>query len=474
LDANTVLENQPGAVIGMVSATDPDANQQHEFAVSDARFEVVGGQLKLRPTESLDFESQPHITLDITATDNGSPVRDLTVSLTIDVVNVNEAPTAVQLQSDTIDENVAGGVIGNLLVTDPEPGDAHTFEVADDRFEVVGGQLRLKSGVSLDHESEPTVDVVLTVTDDGQPSRQGMLTVTVQVGDVNEAPQLAAPLPNEHGMSNRPLSITVGAGAFFDVDENDQLTFTAGNFDGSPLPGWLGFDPSSVTFNGTPSIYDPGQYVIMVTAHDQGNLTAEGTFMLDVQAAPAPWQHPFNPLDVNGDNLITPVDILIVINYINSHPSDPNLPFMPVAPPPFYDVNGDNLATPADILFIVNFLNAGGTAEGESAGKAVGDAVFGMDHQSGLLSGVPGLAAEAVLPLDSVPNAAPPVSRQAVALLSTKPDDQKAVSPTRRTLWESWDDAELETAEWNVGNTLEQAVEQLVESVVARTPRQTP
>ena len=38
-----VAENAAGAVIGTLSTTDPDAGDSHSYAVSDARFEVVGG-----------------------------------------------------------------------------------------------------------------------------------------------------------------------------------------------------------------------------------------------------------------------------------------------------------------------------------------------------------------------------------------------------------------------------------------------
>ena len=48
--------------------------------------------------------------------------------------------------------------LGDLSVeekhTDPDSGDTHTFAVDDARFEVVGGQLKLKAGQSLDFEAE--------------------------------------------------------------------------------------------------------------------------------------------------------------------------------------------------------------------------------------------------------------------------------------------------------------------------------
>ena len=40
------------------------------------------------------------------------------------------------------------------------------------RLQVVGGQLQLKDGVSLDHEAEPNVTLTLTATDQGGLAHQ--------------------------------------------------------------------------------------------------------------------------------------------------------------------------------------------------------------------------------------------------------------------------------------------------------------
>ena len=56
---------------------------------------------------------------------------------------------------------------------DPDDGDSLqtmatlTYTVSDDRFEIVGNELRLKDGVSLDHEAAETIDVTVTATDQG-------------------------------------------------------------------------------------------------------------------------------------------------------------------------------------------------------------------------------------------------------------------------------------------------------------------
>lgn len=80
------------------------------------------------------------------------------------------------------------------------------------------------------------------------------------------------------------------------------------------------------------------------------------------------WQNPVEPLDVNDDGFITPIDSLLIINYMNRNFGDPTPP-ADEPPPPYYDVNGDNYITPIDALQVINYLNRK-EGEGEAAGGA--------------------------------------------------------------------------------------------------------
>jgi len=165
LDNATVAENAAGAVIGNVTVSDPDTGDSHTFAVDDARFEVVAGQLQLKAGESLNFEGEPLVTVSVTATDTGN--LSVAQAFDIAITDVNEAPTSISLDNATMAENVAGAIIGDVTVTDPDAGDSHTFAVDDARFEVTAGELRLKAGQSLDFATEPLVTVNVTATDQG-------------------------------------------------------------------------------------------------------------------------------------------------------------------------------------------------------------------------------------------------------------------------------------------------------------------
>ena len=86
LDNSHVLENEKGWVVGSLSVSDPDAGDSHVLAVSDARFEIVAGQLKLKDGLALDFEATPSVSVDVTATDAGGLSRTETFVITVDDV----------------------------------------------------------------------------------------------------------------------------------------------------------------------------------------------------------------------------------------------------------------------------------------------------------------------------------------------------------------------------------------------------
>lgn len=76
------------------------------------------------------------------------------------------------------------------------------------------------------------------------------------------------------------------------------------------------------------------------------------------------WQNPDEPLDVNGNGKIEPLDALIVINFLNRRSSgSPGV--MTDAPPPYLDVRGIGSVAPLDALLIINHLNRQARAAGE-------------------------------------------------------------------------------------------------------------
>jgi hypothetical protein len=78
---------------------------------------------------------------------------------------------------------------------------------------------------------------------------------------------------------------------------------------------------------------------------------------------PPPHQNPIINQDVNADGTVSPIDALLVINYINSGAPSSVVSIAP--PPPYRDVDGDNFISARDALLVINYLNTHLFGEGE-------------------------------------------------------------------------------------------------------------
>ena len=271
LDHAAVNENVPGAIVGTLTVADPDGDDSQNFQVSDNRFEVVDGQLKLKDGVSLDHESDPTLDVTVTVTDNGG--NQITKTFTIAVGDVNEAQTALTLDSNNVAENQAGAIVGTLTVADPDAGDSQSFSVSDNRFEIVGGQLKLKDGVSLDHEGEPNVNVTVTATDSA--GHQIQQTFAITVGDVNEA-QTALSLDNASVAENTAGAI-IGALTVADPDAGDSQSFAVSDNRFEIVDGQLKLkDGVSLDHEGEPNVN------VTVTATDSAGHQIQQTFAIAV------------------------------------------------------------------------------------------------------------------------------------------------------------------------------------------------
>jgi hypothetical protein len=94
-----------------------------------------------------------------------------------------------------------------------------------------------------------------------------------------------------------------------------------------------------------------------------------------------PWQNPVIHCDVNNDGGVSPMDVLLVINYINAHPGAPTL--LPTSRPndmPYLDVNGDGYVTAADVLAVINYVNQQNSQQGNGEGEAASLPLAGVDR----------------------------------------------------------------------------------------------
>src|SRR6185503_9764676 len=92
------------------------------------------------------------------------------------------------------------------------------------------------------------LDIQVTASD-GNLAASDTFKLTVEA--VNDAPTVAQPIPNQAVSEQKLWTFVVPAGTFSDVD-SPTLSYTASLGNGFALPSWLGFDPGTRTFSGTP------------------------------------------------------------------------------------------------------------------------------------------------------------------------------------------------------------------------------
>ncbi len=231
-DTPSVDENAVGAQITTVLGSDQNAGDVLTYSVSDARFEIITQDgsfvLALKEGESLDHEAEDEVTVTVTVTDLEGETYDEDVTITVN--DVNERPTDIAFGDDTpaVDENDAGAAITTLTGTDPDDGDNLTFDVSDDRFEVVQDAgiytLKLRDGETLDHEAEDgSVTVTVSATDgDGENYDED---ITITVNDVNEAPTDITTGDLTPSVAENAAGGVVTTLIVADEDDGDTFTF---------------------------------------------------------------------------------------------------------------------------------------------------------------------------------------------------------------------------------------------------------
>ena len=295
--SSTVEENDAGAILGAIHLSDPDGGQTHTLTVTGddrvtTKQDAEGGWwLALADGESFDFEADgDSITVTVMVADDGDPAMSAETEVTITITDVNEAPYAPGVASDSvnIDENAEGATISAVDAgMDPE-GDDLTYHVDDERFEITDARvLKLKDDMSLDHEMEGYVMLEVTVMDShGQSSPATM--VTVNVNDLNEPPTVDGELPDVTGVAGTDLEIPAIDlhDLFSDQDDTDSL-FTYELEDGPD--GWnMTLTTEAVkheegtsitgTITGKPPTGALGEFTVAVVATDDEGASSRAEF----------------------------------------------------------------------------------------------------------------------------------------------------------------------------------------------------
>ncbi|MEM6692703.1 MAG: dockerin type I domain-containing protein, partial [Planctomycetota bacterium] len=384
----------------------------------DGRFAVDQNGDIVLASGGLDFETEPSVSLTVTGTDNETN-DTVSQSVSFSVTDANDPVTGILPAEATLKENVAGETVAELTVVDQDLDQEYLFSVDDSRFFVDEFDLRLLPGISVDYEASPNITVNVTVTEDVPGGSVFTGPVVIRVENFPEQPSTLS--LSDHTITEFIYGDIVGDVFLDGVAPEARWEFSVNDsqfeFDGTTL---------KLLDDVFADRRDAQQIIVEVTATDslsQFNDLTE-TFVIDVLENSLPGHNADLPNDVNHDGEITPLDALIIINYINAHGAGP------VADSDLlrcYDVNGDGMITPLDALLIINFLNTPQTVGG-------GGTDDGGESEGG------GAEGEFIPPQDLLPQTVPSDSieelspREFRVQLEATPETQRLIegAPARR------------------------------------------
>jgi hypothetical protein len=363
-----------GAAVGRVVATDGDlANtiRYRFFGQAPSQFNIADdGLITVRPDANLDFETIPTYQFLVQAFDNGSPSLSTWASATVSITNANEFSPIITTDTLAISESFTTSPVARVIATD---GDKQTvgfsLRSSETRFSIDEntGELRLLGDV-LDYELRREEKLVVTVFDKGlSESRSSEKTITISVLDGNDPP--SAVTLNTNKVPTNISGVPIGR---IDINDPDgQTTYEVASLDNrfQVVAGNLQLRGDLFLRDSDPQIFTVPLLLNDVAAKVvyRMNVTVERV------SNPTPWKNDTNPMDVNRDGGVDALDVLSVINMINSGISRLPVPRDGSSLATGYvDVDGDGQVTPLDVLAIVNIINApnkrlSGEGEGSSA-----------------------------------------------------------------------------------------------------------
>ena len=222
----------------------------------------------------------------ITLTDAGGLSASGTLALT--VADVNDVPLISTITDQTTIEDVAVGSI-SLTVADIEDAacsmdititSSDTVLIPNDNISYTCSSNTYWLTITPAADQNGLATITFTVIDSGGLTAAYYFDFTITA--VNDAPVLANPISNRIATEGTAYAYTVPSNTFVDVDSGDVLTYTATQENGSALPAWLSFDPSTRAFTGLPTNSDVGSITITITATDGSAQSITDTFVLSV------------------------------------------------------------------------------------------------------------------------------------------------------------------------------------------------
>jgi uncharacterized delta-60 repeat protein len=472
LSSNTIAENSASnTAVGTLSTTDVDTGNSFSYSfvagagdTENSAFTISG--TTLRATSGFNFETKSSYTVRVRSTDQGG--RFVDKAFTIQVLDVNESPTDINLTSTAIPENAgSNATVGIFSTADVDAGNTFAYSLVagsgdtdNGAFNISGSTLRATGSFDFETRTDYTIRIRSTDQDGLFVEKE----FAIRVVNANDAPvavgdsywvsvdtfQILDVLANDLDVDSAidPTSIEI----FSPPSHGTATPLPDGTVRYTPNAGYrgaesftyrvrdsLGFLSNSATVqlrvNSAPNTntdflvvretittvldvlrndndpdgsLDPTSVVIVsgpdmadVVVQSNGTIrfTPRAGFLgttqfryvvsdndgrpsvptdVTVLVVVSIYQNPRNRFDVDGEGTVSPLDVLVLINLLNSQGPSLQVDGLP-GPPAYVDVNADNRVDPLDVLDVINHINSRGNGEGEGIAVCTFDDVFASD-----------------------------------------------------------------------------------------------
>jgi Ca2+-binding RTX toxin-like protein len=180
--------------------------------------DALTGALNVAFADAIDFETNPVFELTVRVTDSGDPAlfTDAIITVNVNYVAppppVNNAPSIAAQAFALAENSPLGTVVGSVVASDVDAGQALTYSIVGGNtnaafaINAATGQLSVANAGAIDFETTPVFNLMVRVTDNGDPALASDAAVTVNLSDVNELP----PGPVNHSGPNVIVQGTAG------------------------------------------------------------------------------------------------------------------------------------------------------------------------------------------------------------------------------------------------------------------------
>ena len=183
LSAIAISEKIDGAVVGTISTSDQDTGDTHTYVISDDRFEIIDGSLKLKAGNTVENATEPSIAITIISTDSAGVEfsQDFAISVGTQPSANEFAPTFTSDSSFNLVENENS--VGTITATDADANSNLTYSISggDDAslfsIDATTGQLTLQSATT---PADQTIIVTVAGSPPGQYYLDGVLFANYQ------------------------------------------------------------------------------------------------------------------------------------------------------------------------------------------------------------------------------------------------------------------------------------------------------